>query len=279
MDSTDDAGKAKNGNRTRTLALIVTVFVFAGCGSVPPLPEFDSQDIDRVGVHIAPIGDPTHTHVGTTIFNNFATPYEQDWALASEFESMIGSALREKGMTPVGMDDLGLTYEDLIQAINLKGTSWQVDNADVLARLERAELSAVVTVGPIERLAVMQQCSMYGCSDHFAEGYGIFSRGVFGNANFFAAFAFEVVALLVEPPAEITHSQELIRLRTHKHKSRPWSDPLPGDLGNIDAVTWERLHEDLLEQMGEYAEAIASVLAGEPIALPDAGGETTDSGR
>ena len=110
----------------------------------------------------------------------------------------------------------------------------------------------------------MLNCSMYGCTEHYAEGYGIFSRGVFGSVNYYTAFAFEVTAFLVQPLAETTRSEPLARLRAHKNKARPWPHLLPADLSNIDAAAWERLHEDLVEQMDEYAQAIASVLAGEP---------------
>lgn len=245
------------------IPLAASVLYLAGCVTAPPLPDFDPGQIENVGVHISSIGDPTHTHIGTTVFNNFEVPYEQDWVLAEEFGAVIGAALEAKGLNAVELSEIGLTAEDVEDSITRSGMGWQAAKPDMLAKLERAGLSAVVMVQPMEHLLAMQNCTMYGCADHFARGYGIFSRGVFGNVNYFTAFAFDVTATLVQPPSLITQSAPLQHLRSFKNKSRPWSHAPPADLQNLGDAEWEHLREDMIEQMNEFAEAIASVLAGE----------------
>jgi len=251
-------------HRIRKISVAASVLCLAGCAVVQlPLPDFDSGQIENVGVYVSPIGDPTHTHIGTTVFNNFAVPYPQDWALADDFAAAIESALEAKGFNAVDLGGAGVTQAELKGSINRSGRRRQEAEPEVLAKLDGAGIAAVVTVHPMEYLLATMNCSAYGCAEHFAQGYGIFSRGVLGNINYFTAFAFDVTAMLVNPPAEITQSAPLEQLRYYKNKSRLWQHSPPADLRNVKGASWERLHEDMVAQMSEFAVAIASVLAGD----------------
>ena len=250
------------GYWSRKFSAAMGVVCLAGCIASPPLPEFDSSRIEKVGVYVSSIGNPTHTHIGTTLFNNFAKPYEQNWRLEDDFRAVIGSALESEGMRPVNLNMIGFAQDDLLNAITVENMRWKVAKPNVLAKLEQADISAVIVVTPMEYLMVISNCSMHGCTEHFSEGYGLFSRGLFGSQNYITAFAFDITALLVQPPAEITQSPPLEDLGQHKNKARPWTHLQPADVNNIDAASWKRLHADLVEQMSEFAESITFVLAG-----------------
>ncbi len=58
------------------------VLVLAGCATSLPIPSFETKHGDRVGL-LVDIGDvPSHTHIGTTVFNNFERKYPYQWRLA-----------------------------------------------------------------------------------------------------------------------------------------------------------------------------------------------------
>lgn len=67
----------------RMLIVLALVSLGAGCASryVPPTPAYKMKQNSKVGVLVLTKDTPTHTHVGTTIFNNFVKEYDFQWQL------------------------------------------------------------------------------------------------------------------------------------------------------------------------------------------------------
>ncbi len=260
-----------NFNTLRATVLsAIGLLGISGCVTAPPLPEFDSQSVERVGVFVAWIGDPTHTHNGTTIFNNFGKEYPQDWDLREDFTRVLEKTLAARGMEPVDLERAGFVADDLDGLLAFEGAGWSVAKPDVLQRLQNEEVSAVIAVSPLDSMQTLSSCGMYGCVYQYARGYGLESRGKLGLLrSFFLAFAFDVTALLVEPPADITETRPWVQFleidgnRPSGINSKPWPHAAPADIKSLDSDTLELIRSELIAHMEELAAKLASILDGD----------------
>ena len=109
--------------RITALVSFVAILI-AGCATTPPLPKVESARGDRIGVLVEAGDSPSHTHVGTTVFNNFARKYPYDWNLSAEVQRTIERAVRDAGLTVVDLRREGLTYADVSDLILPAGVNW-----------------------------------------------------------------------------------------------------------------------------------------------------------
>src|SRR3989442_8877322 len=107
--------------------LLVVLLATAGCATAPEIPPIESKRGDRVGivVDIAQAG-PVHSHIGTTVFNNFNRKYPYSWNLDAAVAQALGRSLASAGFTPVDLEAQGLRYDDVTPLVLADGDKWKV---------------------------------------------------------------------------------------------------------------------------------------------------------
>src|SRR5438093_12025918 len=109
----------------KTHALLVALLL-AGCATAPEIPSIETKRGDRVGivVEIAQEG-PVHSHIGTTVFNNFNKKYPYSWNLDAGVAEALARALTAAGLTPVNLEAEGLRYADVTPLVVGEGDKWK----------------------------------------------------------------------------------------------------------------------------------------------------------
>lgn len=196
----------------RIAALIaISALLFAGCSSSPPLPTIESKRGDRIGV-LVDIGDsPTHTHVGTTVFNNFTKKYPYAWNLNSEIARTVHQAIRNSGLTPVDLRLEGIQYADVSELIQAFGEKWQVGSGkeEAVRRLrDQLKLKALLVLKE-GRVMTALECAGGPCSERYADASGLYTRSFFGSTRYHAVAAFHWNFFVLDPVADAAKADPL----------------------------------------------------------------------
>lgn len=185
----------------------LSILFMSACVStyVPPTPNYKLTAGDKIGILINAKDNPTHTHVGTTIFHNFASEYEFNWgikqAIFDEFKSRI------EGMSPyqlVNLEDYAISKTDLTKFVEVKDKKWSFSqtNRELRETLLQAGIKAVIIIEEAPSLAVLE-CGAYGCSEHYSQGYRLFTRSFLGMDRYMAASSFRIQIETLDEPIDI----------------------------------------------------------------------------
>ena len=245
-------------------SLVFTLIaMLSACAGLPEMPPIEHGSIDRVGVYVAEIGPPKQTHIGTTIFNNNVKEYAQQWDLREEFSNTIASVLEEAGFEVVDLVSAGYGVDDLsVARIAEEGGGHASENEQTRARLREDGVGAVVIVSEQERVLALLSCTQYGCTEHWAEGYGLLTRSFLGVGHARVVFAFNFEADVVDPPASISDSAEMEEFLGWQSTTL-LLEPKPDDLTDVEQASWESVREHLNNMLSERVEKVAAVLSGQ----------------
>ncbi len=96
---------------------------------IPEVTEFQIQPRSKIGVLVEAGEHPVHTHIGTTIFNNFEKTYEdQIWPLKELVEDNLNDSLTNEDLfSVVNLDKEGISFEDVHEFIVYKNGEWRVN--------------------------------------------------------------------------------------------------------------------------------------------------------
>lgn len=241
----------------------ISILFMSACVStyVPPTPSYKLSAGDKVGILISAKDNPTHTHVGTTIFHNFTSEYEFDWgikqAIFEEFKNHI------EGKSPyqvVNLEDYAVQQTDLAKFVEVKDKKWSFTQANNELResLLQAGIKAVILIEETPTLAVLE-CSAYGCSEHYSQGYGLFTRSFLGMDRYMASTSFRVQIETLDEPIDIMLLDEF-RETQHYMSKHPMLE------GFTDPQDFKQLTEEEMEPVKVgivgYFSNLASMLKG-----------------
>jgi hypothetical protein len=185
-------------------ALLVAAFVLTGCATAPPLPRIESSRGDRIGLLVEAGDSPGHTHIGTTVFNNFEKKYSYSWNLGEDVTRTIERTVRGAGLEVVDLRKEGLRYPDVSGLIDAGGEKWQVapKKADAFRRLrEQLGLKGVLLVKET-RVMTARECSGGPCSERYADRSGLYTRSFLGVTRYDAVAAYEWNVFVLDPVAD-----------------------------------------------------------------------------
>jgi hypothetical protein len=184
-----------------------------GCITQPDIPTYTINQGDKIGYIIKAEKYPHHTHIGTTIFNNFSKTYNYDWNIQSYLENTFTTKLKGlKNISLVNLKEYNLTNEEISQLIIAKDDKWIVnpEKESLYQKLKmQLNLKAVIVIYDTTKMAHLE-CSAFGCSDFYSDGYGVFTRSILGMDNYFAATNFFVNAYLLTPVSSLNKNFEEI---------------------------------------------------------------------
>lgn len=177
--------------------LIALVFIVTGCSfSQPDVPKYTIGKKDKVGF-IVDIRNKNieHTHIGTTVFNNFEKSYYTDWKIKEQTTKLIENKLNAQVIDLSKHNIQGLAVDQLIVASSNK---WQVNKPGVYHQLANdLGLKAVIVVKD-------KPTSVYEYPSHIPiKGSGLISRSFLGLDKFYAVLGLDADIYLLNPVGKI----------------------------------------------------------------------------
>jgi hypothetical protein len=200
------------------LSFIFMFSLLTGCAAFKP-PERSSSAVMTAGKlgYVAEFTSvPTHTHLGTTIFNNFTTQYDRHWDLEAVFVTALERELDSKGIELVLLEtsDLPSLPFGIFEIVDDRW-AYREGAEPVVQRLTTEfGLAGLLQLHALDRILVALECSNFGCNERFAEGMGLFTRGVFGLHHYFAVPAVAFRLEIFNPGYELSRYEPLVEFRT-----------------------------------------------------------------
>ncbi|WP_337879220.1 hypothetical protein [Rheinheimera sp.] len=235
---------------------------------VPPTPSLNLPAKTKIGVLVI-AGDSTkHSHVGTTIFNNFDTSYAYNWHMADSIFTTLKSQLEQPGRFEVV--DLSRWNQMSLQPldfVDVQNKNWQFNPAPELLRqrLLAEGIQVVISVYETPSLAFLQ-CSSYGCSEFYSQGYGLFTRSFLGMDMYFSSAAFAISVETIHQPVDLTLMPKLEALTNYQAKHKELGDfEDPKDFNNITAEEMEPVRQSILTYFSGLGAQIKAYLNGEDL--------------
>jgi len=248
----------------KAIAVFFVATIFGGCASlhVPEVPQHAVPANANVGLLINVGNNPTHTHVGTTLFNNFNKKYPYNWnmkeAIFLAYKEQIESSTN---LNVIDLHRYGIKDASELDFVEIKNKQWSVVEANNKLRntfLEK-NLYAVITVTERPTLARLE-CGAGGCNERYVDGFGLFSRSFLGIKNFTATAGFEITAEVIDPPVELSSQQTLRDLANFQKKSKLMTGFAPQDPKNVTDQELAPIKAHILQYIQSVAKATSDFL-------------------
>lgn len=189
----------------------ITALLVAGCATSPRLPKMETAAGDRIGV-LVDVGDsPSHTHIGTTVFNNFTKTYPFNWNLNAEVTRTIEQSVKSAGLTPVNLKVEGIQYAEVAGLLKPSGENWQIaaGKESTFQRLrDQLRLKALFVLKE-SRVMTALECSGGPCSERYANSSGLYTRSFFGSTRYNAVAAYQWNVFVLDPLADAANADSL----------------------------------------------------------------------
>ena len=219
----------------------------------------------KVGVWISAKKFPTHTHIGTTKFNNFTKEYSYDWQLNNTLYSTFKKAIEQNSrFTAVDIssmvDDAGAL--DFVMGEGNNGSFNDKQNTLRKSLLDKG-IATVIIVEEAPTVAITE-CGTYGCSEHQSKGFGLFTRSFLGTDHYIASASFNVSIERLDEPVDILTLPVFTEFQDDALKNERVEDFTPPD--NFDEITEQELapiKNTIVNYFDRLATAVGKYLSGQ----------------
>lgn len=219
----------------------------------------------KVGVLVSAKKFPTHTHIGTTKFNNFTKEYSYDWQLNNTLYSTFKKAIEQNGrFTAVDIssmvDDAGAL--DFVMGEGNNGSFNDKQNTLRKSLLDKG-IATVIIVEEAPTVAITE-CGTYGCSEHQSKGFGLFTRSFLGTDHYIASASFNVSIERLDEPVDILTLPVFTEFQDDALKNERVEDFTPPD--NFDEITEQELapiKNTIVNYFDRLATAVGKYLSGQ----------------
>jgi len=219
----------------------------------------------KVGVWVSAKKFPTHTHIGTTKFNNFTKEYSYDWQLNNTLYSTFKKAIEQNSrFTAVDIssmvDDAGAL--DFVMGEGNNGSFNDKQNTLRQSLLDKG-IATVIIVEEAPTVAITE-CGTYGCSEHQSKGFGLFTRSFLGTDHYIASASFNVSIERLDKPVDILTLPVFTEFQDDALKNERVEDFTPPD--NFDEITEQELapiKNTIVNYFDRLATAVGKYLSGQ----------------
>ncbi len=217
----------------------------------------------KVGVFINASEFPSHTHIGTTKFNNFTKEYAYDWQIASTLFTELKTAIEQSSR-----------FEVVDVSSKVKG-AWQLDfvvqqnghwsfneNQNALRKSLLADgVTKIIIVQEAPTVAITE-CGTYGCSEHESKGVGLFTRSFLGTDSYIASASFDFSIESLDKPVDIATQPLFEELQDDAMKNVRLEEFVPPE--DFDEATEKELapiKNSIISYIDRLAETVAKYLS------------------
>jgi len=219
----------------------------------------------KVGVLVSAKKFPTHTHIGTTKFNNFTKEYSYDWQLNNTLYSTFKKAIEQNSrFTTVDISsmvgDAGAL--DFVMGEGGNGSFNEKQNTLRKSLLDKG-IATVIIVEEAPTVAITE-CGTYGCSEHQSKGFGLFTRSFLGTDHYIASASFNVSIERLDEPVDILTLPVFTEFQDDALKNERVEDFTPPD--NFDEITEQELapiKNTIVNYFDRLATAVGKYLSGQ----------------
>jgi len=219
----------------------------------------------KVGVLVSAKKFPTHTHIGTTKFNNFTKEYSYDWQLNNTLYSTFKKAIEQNSrFTAVDIssmvDDAGAL--DFVMGEGNNGAFNDKQNTLRKSLLDKG-IATVIIIEEAPTVAITE-CGTYGCSEHQSKGFGLFTRSFLGTDHYIASASFNVSIERLDKPVDILTLPVFTEFQDDALKNERVEDFTPPD--NFDEITEQELapiKNTIVNYFDRLATAVGKYLSGQ----------------
>lgn len=249
------------------LALALSLLLSA-CATtyVPPTPSLNLPTKTKIGVLVVAGDSVNHSHIGTTIFNNFNTSYPFQWQMANGiFDTLKAQLERPERFEVVDLSKWNRMPLQPLNFVEVRDQNWQFTmEQDLLRKRLLAEgIQVVISVYETPSLAYLE-CGNYGCNEFYSQGYGLFTRSFLGMDNYFSSAAFAISVETIHQPVDLTLMPKLDSLTHYQSKHKMLDDfKDPKDFQNITASEMEPVRQSILDYFTIMGQQIKAYLNGE----------------
>lgn len=204
-------------SRFKNLALFFAfIFLLSGCMSiyVPPMPTVEIKQNAKLGLLVNTSNTPTHSHVGTTIFNNYVNTYDHNWNMQSRIFELFKNNIEENtNYTVVDLSELTVEEQNKLNFVGVTNKQWTEleQNASLKQKLLEMNISSIITITEVPTTAMLN-CSQFGCTNFYSQGQGMFSRSVFGMHTYMASASYSFEVELLDPAVDLMYFESLREL-------------------------------------------------------------------
>ncbi|MCG7643779.1 hypothetical protein MHM99_20060 [Alteromonas sp. MmMcT2-2] len=219
----------------------------------------------KVGVWISAKKFPTHTHIGTTKFNNFTKEYSYDWQLNNTLYSTFKKAIEQNSrFTTVDISsmvgDAGAL--DFVMGEGGNGSFNEKQNTLRKSLLDKG-IATVIIIEEAPTVAITE-CGTYGCSEHQSKGFGLFTRSFLGTDHYIASASFNVNVERLDKPVDVLTLPTFTEFQDDALKNERVEDFTPPD--NFDEITEQELapiKNTIVNYFDRLATAVGKYLSGQ----------------
>ncbi|KZN61835.1 hypothetical protein N473_21850 [Pseudoalteromonas luteoviolacea CPMOR-1] len=254
-------------SKIKSLFIIAITLFISACNTiyVPPVNDYQPKNQPKVALVIDVSDKLTHTHIGTTIFNNFTKQYEVDVKMKQHIFETLKNKLKEGANADVVLLDKTLSNKRASSGfVFIKDKQWQFNPS---LEAERSELTAkgidvVISITEAQTLVDMY-CTQYGCTNFYAEGHGLYTRSFFGLDNYHAAASYEVSAEFISQPIDMGVMESMRDLNSMYGRLTKLDLEDPADHKALDKAFFEPVQTGLTGYFENLGSIINKYLNGE----------------
>lgn len=255
-------------NFSRYLITVGFALLVAGCATtyVPPTPSYSPKSNAKIGILVEAKANPTHSHVGTTIFNNFVKEYPYEWQMEAPIFAQLKEVIElNSSLEVVNLEDMGITSSDNLDFVTVTKKQWTFvpETQATREKLQKNNIDVVIIVREAPTVASME-CSQYGCSYHYSQGYGLFTRSIFGLDTYVASSSFNISMETLDTPIDVMYLEpfrEIAAMRETNKILEDFSDP--ADFENITEEELAPVKKGIHEYFKKFAVTAKQFLNGD----------------
>lgn len=251
----------------KILAMLVIALI-TGCQStyVPPLPAYSLPTDAKIAVLIDSSNVPKHTHIGTTIFNNFEKNYPYQWNISESIKSTLTQHIETaQGFKVIDANSIDyINSQQSLNFVDINNKQWQfVEKSNALRnRLIADNVHAFIIIKEVPTLAVME-CSQYGCTNHYSQGVGLFTRSMFAFDTYYASASYQISVELLSAPVDLSRLEAFEKFTHYMGKNIVVEDfPDPQNFDNITEQEFLPIKQALDAYFNELGQLTATHLQG-----------------
>lgn len=159
--------------KTKITTIVLIAFFIQGCATKLP-PKVAVPEHAKIGVMLLIDEKPKHVHVGTTIFNNFERGDVSDWDIKNRIHKYMQSTLSQHKV--IFIEPSRKLLSDRLEFISYGWDSLSL-NEELISEIDSvtkpSDIDFLVTIEPYSA-PVEYESTVY------ADGYGLFTRCIFG---------------------------------------------------------------------------------------------------